>query len=91
MWCSGLRIQCCCSCGIGGSSSLDLILGLGNSIYSRCGQKKKKKGGIEVSKAKCKLWERGVGGAGQGALGRDSGLHCNEPKVIAFSALVGWR
>ena len=29
---SGLRIQCCCSCGIGYSSSSDLIPGLGTSM-----------------------------------------------------------
>ena len=34
-WCSGLRIWCCCSCGVGYSSGLDLILGPGTSICSQ--------------------------------------------------------
>jgi len=33
---NGLRIQCCCSCG------LDLISGLGTSICYGCSQKRKK-------------------------------------------------
>ena len=32
LWCSGLRIPHCCSCGIGYSCSLDLIPGPGTSI-----------------------------------------------------------
>ena len=32
LWCSGLKIQHCCSCGIGYSCSLDLIPGPGTSI-----------------------------------------------------------
>ena len=35
-WHSGLRIQCCCSCGIGHSCDLDLIPGLGISICPGC-------------------------------------------------------
>ena len=40
---NGLRIQCCCSCGVDCSCGLDLISGLGTSICYGCSQKKKKK------------------------------------------------
>ena len=42
-WCSWLRIQHCRSCGVGCSCGLDLIPGLGSSMYHKCGRKKKKK------------------------------------------------
>ena len=41
LWC-GLRIQYYHSCGVGCSSGLDSIPGLGTSIDHRCGQEKKK-------------------------------------------------
>ena len=41
-WCSGLRIQHCCSCGVSHSSGLHSFPGLGTSICRRCGQKRKK-------------------------------------------------
>ena len=41
VWSSGLRIWCCCSCGIGCSSGLYLIPGLGISIFQG-GRRKKK-------------------------------------------------
>ena len=41
---SGLRIWCCCSCGVGCSFSLDSIPGLGTSLCHRYGRKKKRKG-----------------------------------------------
>ena len=40
---SGLRIQCCCSCGAGHSASSDLIPGQGTSICHGCSWKRKKK------------------------------------------------
>ena len=43
LWCSGLRIKCSCSYGVGCSYGSDLILGLGNSIHLGRGRKKKKK------------------------------------------------
>ena len=39
LWHSGLRIQCCCSCGIGHSCGSDLLPGLWTSIHSKCGKK----------------------------------------------------
>ena len=42
-WHSRLRIQHCHSCGVGRSSSLDSVPGLGTSICYRGGQKRKKK------------------------------------------------
>ena len=39
-WRSRLRIQHCHSCSLGRSYSLDLISGLGTSIWHRCSQKK---------------------------------------------------
>ena len=40
-WHSELRIQHCCSCGVGCSSGLDLIPDLGTFVSHGCGQKKK--------------------------------------------------
>ena len=38
LWCSGLRIQLCCSC-VGCSYGLDSIPGQGTPMCCRCGQK----------------------------------------------------
>ena len=43
LWCSGLRIWHCCSCGVGCRCSLDLIPGLETSICCWCSQRRKKK------------------------------------------------
>ena len=40
LWCSGLRIWCCCSCGTGHSCSSDLIPGLGVPYTMVVGEKK---------------------------------------------------
>ena len=40
LWHSRLRIQHCCSCGVGHSCGLDSIPGLGMSICYECGHKK---------------------------------------------------
>ena len=40
---NGLRIQCCCGCGIGHSCSSDLPPTLGTSIWRRCSPKKIKR------------------------------------------------
>ena len=37
--CSGLKIQCCCSCGVDCSCSSDSVPSLGISICLGCGQK----------------------------------------------------
>ena len=42
VWCSGLRIQHCCSCGIGCSWGSDSIPGLGPPTCCECGQKRQK-------------------------------------------------
>ena len=42
-WHSGLRMQCCRSCGIGCKSSSDLISGPGTSICHKCSQKQTNK------------------------------------------------
>ena len=42
VWCSGLRIQHCCSCGIGCSWGSDSIPGLGTPTCCECGQKRQK-------------------------------------------------
>ena len=49
--CSGLRIQCCCSCGVGHSCSPNLMSGLGASVCCGCGQKEKKKFFFSVFRA----------------------------------------
>ena len=42
-WHSGLRIQCCHSCGLGQDLSLDLIPGLGTPYAAGVTKKRKKK------------------------------------------------
>ena len=41
-WCSGLKVQHCCSCGVVCSCSLDLIPSLGTSYAASAAKKDKK-------------------------------------------------
>ena len=50
--CSGLRIQCCHSCGAGSNCGSDLVPSLGTSTCHGRGKKKKKKS-IKENCVKC--------------------------------------
>ena len=58
-WCSGLRVQHCCSCGTGCNCSASLIPGPGTFTCCWCGQKKKrekKKSTLGVCLNKLEMW-----------------------------------
>ena len=56
-WHSGLRILCCCHCGIGSNGSLHLIPGLGTPCAMGQAGKKKKSQLLQFKRLVVNIWE----------------------------------